>query len=161
MCIYICSQSKNIYIHHVEVPNCDSVRALLMLERNMIKLLLLQNHIYYPFTHEWYTINDFPWGKYKDWSTHVTWYSPETAMDWSILVFIKIESHLLFYYMTLNLIWINTFWVSILLNSPSFTVAKRRLCSPDTPVCPTSAIINLIVYQRWLVKTHLINRWQT
>ena len=23
-----------------------------------------------------YTINDFPWGEYKDWSTHGTWYSP-------------------------------------------------------------------------------------
>ena len=44
------------------------------------------------------------------------------------------DIHLGIYYMTINQIWINT--------------KQRRLCSPDTPVCPASAIINLIVYRR-------------
>ena len=76
----------------------------------------------------------------KDWSTNGAWYSPRhskwisCSMGWSILVFTEIESHYLFYYKTWNQIWINT--------------KQRRLCSPDTPVCPTSAIINLIVYRK-------------
>ena len=40
-------------------------------------------------------------------------------------------------------VFMASFSVSILLNSSSFTVAKRRLCSPDT-----SAIIDLIVYRK-------------
>ena len=62
----------------------------------------------------------------------------EHGIHRGILVFTEIESHWLFYYMTLNQIWINT--------------KQRRLCSPDTPVCPTSAIINLIVYRKQLQK---------
>jgi hypothetical protein len=49
---------------------------------------------------EHYTIDDFRWGEYKDWSTHGTWYtrySPRHPMwiscslGWSILVFTEIE----------------------------------------------------------------------
>jgi len=28
----------------------------------------------------YYTIDDFRWGEYKDWSTHGTWYSPRHRM---------------------------------------------------------------------------------
>ena len=48
---------------------------------------------------KYYTIDDFRWGEYKDWSTYGTWYSPRhprwisCSMGWSILVFTEIESH--------------------------------------------------------------------
>jgi hypothetical protein len=37
------------------------------------------------------------------------------------------------------IIWLNQIWIN---------TKKRRLCSPETPICPTSAIINLIVHRK-------------
>jgi len=34
---------------------------------------------------EYYTIDDFRWGEYKDWSTHGTWYSPRLHRNWKSL----------------------------------------------------------------------------
>jgi hypothetical protein len=61
---------------------------------------------------------------------HVPWvdqflYSPKLKI---------INCFIIYTCMTLKQIWINT--------------KQRRLCSPDIPVCPTSAIINLIVYRK-------------
>jgi hypothetical protein len=62
--------------------------------------------------HAQITINDFPWGEYKDWSTHGTWYSlslSEYHVTWvdQSLYSPKLKFTNCFI-MTLNQIWINT-----------------------------------------------------
>jgi hypothetical protein len=100
----------------------------------------------------------FNFVKYNDWSTHGTWYSPrhprlinpciqliESRQLYNnhYVSMTNIVVPLYFYFSFLTKLKVINCFIIIWINTK-----QRRLCSPDNRICPTSAIINLIVHRK-------------